>query len=111
MTEELEKIKRSVRVNRILLLLVLILFAFIIVGMFIGAALIVRVYAMYKPTINELAKIDFGKISEQISSANLSEISERVTKLDANLAKLTTAFKDLKEVMEPISALAVQKQR
>ena len=110
MTEELEKIKRSVRINRVLLLLVLVLFLFIIVGMCIGGAMISRILAMYKPTIDTLSKIDFAKISEQLSAVKFSEISEHMTKLESSLSKLATAFKDLKEVMEPISSLTVQSQ-
>ena len=111
MTEELDKIKRSVRINRILLLVVLLLFICIIVGMIAGFASISRVISMYKPTIDTLAKLDVNKLMNQVNSLNVPELTERVSKLDTNLANLATAFKDLKEVMEPISALAVQKQQ
>lgn len=111
MDNELAKIRRSLRINRILLLLVLALFVFIIVGMYIEFAQVARIYSTYKPAINSLAKMDLSQITSQINSLNVPELTERVNKLDANLANLAAAFKDLKEVMEPISALATKKQQ
>jgi len=106
MTEELDKIKRSIRINRILLLFVLCLFFFIIVGLFAGFIQISRTISLYKPMIDSLAKVDLKGISEQIKSINVPELMNRVDTLDSHLATLAGAFKDLKEVMEPISAMA-----
>lgn len=106
MTEELEKIKRSIRVNRVLLLIVLCMFFFIIVGLLVGFSHVSRIISLYKPTIDSLAKVDLKGISEQIKAINVPELMNRVDTLDSHLATLAGAFKDLKEVMEPISAMA-----
>ena len=111
MNEELEKIKKSLRINRILLLLVLVLFVFIIVGGFVAFSSVSKVITVYKPTIDSLARIDLAKISTQLNSINIPEFTGRVDRLDADLSGLAAAFKDLKEIMEPISALAAQRQR
>ena len=103
MTEELEKIKRSIRVNRILLLSVLCLFFFIIVGAFVGIIQLSKIISMYKPTIDALAKVDFKGIADQVKSINLPELSKRVEAVDAHLSTLASSFKELKEVMEHIS--------
>ena len=109
MTEELEKIKRSIRVNRVLLLIVLCMFFFIIVGLLAGFSQVSRIISMYKPAIDSLAKVDLKGISEQIKTITLPELMNRLNSLDAHLANLATAFKDLKEVVEPITTMTQQR--
>ncbi len=105
MTEELDKIKRSIRINRILLLFVLCLFFFIIVGLFAGFIQISRTISLYKPMIDSLAKVDLKGISDQIKSINLPELSKKVESVDGHLSTLAMAFKNLQETMDQLSML------
>ena len=97
MTEDMAKLRRSIRVNRILILVVLLLFVIIIVGMGVVGLYAYRFSQQMIPVTRKFMEIDWTWISDQISRADIADMSDKVKAMEANLASL-------KESVEAIAA-------
>ena len=97
MTEDMAKLRRSVRVNRILILVILLLFVIIIAGMGVVGLYAYRFSQQMIPISRKLMEIDWTWISDQISRADIADMSDKVKAMEANLASL-------KESVEAIAA-------
>lgn len=97
MTEDMAKLRRSVKVNRILILVILLLFVIIIAGMGVVGLYAYRFSQQMIPISRKFMEIDWTWISDQISRADIADMSDKVKAMEANLASL-------KESVEAIAA-------
>ncbi|MBO4823792.1 MAG: hypothetical protein J5487_00195 [Lachnospiraceae bacterium] len=88
MTEDMAKLRRSVRVNRILILVILLLFVIIIAGMGIVGLYAYRFSQQMIPISRKFMEIDWTWISDQISRAELADMSDKIKAMEANIASL-----------------------
>lgn len=88
MTEDMAKLRRSVRVNRILILVILLLFVIIIAGMGIVGLYAYRFSQQMIPISRKFMEIDWTWISDQISRAELTDMSDKIKAMEANIASL-----------------------
>ena len=88
MTDDMAKLRRSVRVNRILILVILLLFVIIIAGMGIVGLYAYRFSQQMIPISRKFMEIDWTWISDQISRAELADMSDKIKAMEANIASL-----------------------
>jgi len=92
MTEDIEKLKKSARINRALLIILIILFLVIIAGLGVVALYAYNMTQKYMPIARKLTEIDWTLMSDRISRLNPADLHDKIDTIQADLDAIKEAL-------------------
>ena len=101
MTEDIAKLRRSVRVNRVLIVILLLLLFLIIAGMAVVGLYAYRISQQMIPVTRKFMEIDWTWMFDQISAIDVPEMK----------GKLDSVMETVASVKETVDALSASLPR
>lgn len=95
MEEELRRLKRGQRVNRALLVIVLLLFVCIIAAACVAGLYVYRLANDLMPMARKFAETDWTWLVDQLSKADLGEVDSKLNTITANIESLSKSVEAL----------------
>lgn len=92
MADDIEKLRRSVRVNRALIVIILLLFLLIIAGFCFGGFYLYKLSQEYLPLIRKFSETDWTLMSDRISRLNPADLHDKIDALQEELAAVREAL-------------------
>lgn len=92
MADDIEKLRRSVRVNRALIVIILFLFLLIIAGFCFGGFYIYKLSQEYLPLIRKFSETDWTLMSDRISRLNPADLHDKIDALQEELTAIREAL-------------------
>ena len=92
MADDIEKLRRSVRVNRALIVIILLLFLLIIAGFCFGGFYLHKLSQEYLPLIRKFSETDWTLMSDRISRLNPADLHDKIDALQEELAAVREAL-------------------
>ena len=92
MADDIEKLRRSVRVNRALIVIILLLFLLIIAGFCFGGFYLYKLSQEYLPLIRKFSETDWTLMSDRISRLNPADLHDKIDALQEELAAVRAAL-------------------
>ena len=92
MADDIEKLRRSVRVNRALIVIILLLFLLIIAGFCFGGFYLYKLSQEYLPLIRKFSETDWTLMSDRISRLNPADLHDKIDALQEELTAIREAL-------------------
>ncbi len=92
MADDIEKLRRSVRVNRALIVIILFLFLLIIAGFCFGGFYLYKLSQEYLPLIRKFSETDWTLMSDRISRLNPADLHDKIDALQEELTAIREAL-------------------
>ncbi len=92
MTDDMAKLRRSVRVNRALIVIILFLFLLIIAGFCFGGFYLYKLSQEYLPLIRKFSETDWTLMSDRISRLNPADLHDKIDALQEELTAIREAL-------------------
>ena len=92
MTDENAKLARGIRVNRILLVIILLLFLCIIAGIVAVGLYAYNMSQQMLPLVRKFGEIDWTLMSDRISRLNPAELTDKIDNIEADVSAIKEAL-------------------
>ena len=97
MTEDIAKLRRSVKLNRILIVIMILLFLIIIAGMAVVGLYAYKISQQMIPVTRKFMEIDWTWMFDQISAIDVPEMRQK-------LSGIMESVESVKQSVEALSA-------
>lgn len=105
MVEDIEKIKKGIKVNRILLIIVIVLLTAILSIGIVGGVYAAKLYTQYYPALESLKKVDFKGLYDKVNAIDFDGISEKLNSIDVEGLSEKINGLDIEAIMNEVKSL------
>lgn len=105
MVEDIEKIKRGIKINRILLIIVIVLLTAILAIGVTGGVYAAKIYTQYYPTLETLKKMDFKGLYDKVNSIDIEGLYEKINSLDIEGIYNKVNELDIESIVDEVKSL------
>ena len=78
MNEDIAKLRRSIKVNRVILIIILILFLCILAGIGAVGFYAYKMSQQYIPLVRKFTEVDWTLLSDRISRLNPADLNDKI---------------------------------